>query len=332
MRMTRWFPARVHNERGAVAAMTCVIIGTTIACAAFAVDAGGLWAGRRRINTATDAAALAAAQTYTYGGNGCAAVDDQFVTSNDSNATVVSCVNHGNGDSGYVTVTAKTPVEFQFARIFGMTSADVKSTTHARYGLPTGVTGLRPMGLCIEANAALTSWLNLPTGPTGDSGTIRIFYNKDHPSKCGGNVPGNWGMLDLDGGSNSTTDLKEWVLNGYPGQVTLSPPDIPGDTGAFSNSIEDELAAIRNTEFVLPLFDRVQGNGSNAEFRIVAFVKVKLIGYEVNGSQEDRYIDLQFRRGFVEGSCCGTGGIDAGLRAERICAVDPADNPTACTA
>ncbi len=50
--------------------------------------------------------------------------------------------------------------------------------------------------------------------------TVRVnFSNSGQPDICnnGTNVPGNWGLLDFDGvGGN---DTKEWVENGYPGEV-----------------------------------------------------------------------------------------------------------------
>ncbi|MGH9015953.1 MAG: pilus assembly protein TadG-related protein [Acidimicrobiia bacterium] len=333
MRMTFRRRAGRDRERGAVLAMTAILTTTCIACAAFAIDAGAGWGAKRRLRTSTDAGALAAAKSYAEGFDGCAGDDDTYVTANDSAAVVTDCQDHSFSatDSGYVTVAAERTIDFTFAGIFGINDADVTSTTHAMYGYPTGAIGLRPMGLCINAHPALTAWLNLPTGPTGDSGTIRIPYNKDHPDACGSTAPGNWGMLDLNGGSNSNAETKEWVANGYPGNVKLSPPDIEGDTGAFSNSIDGELSGLLNQEFTLPVFDLVYGNGSNAKFRLAAFVWVQLIDFKTTGSQGSRYLELQFlSREVIQGTCCGTVGLDTGVRGVRICGVDPDEPLTAC--
>src|SRR5688572_12162488 len=191
-----------RDDRGAVLAMVCVIIVVVIGCAAFAVDTGSAWAAKRQLRTATDAAALAAAGVYANGGNGCATTDDATVTENDTSASVTSCdvVPASSGNPGRVTVDAERPVEFSFAKIFGVNGMDVTSSTTARWGNVDGVWGLRPMGLCLHANPELEAWMNLPTGPTADSGTIRIMYNKSHPDACGDETPGNWGMLDFNGG------------------------------------------------------------------------------------------------------------------------------------
>ncbi len=320
------------DERGAVLAMVCILMVSLIGCAAFAIDAGSAWQSQRRIRTATDAAALAAAGVYATGGDGCAATDDSYLTANDSAATVTSCSVLGQtaATPGRVTVTAKRPVNFQFAQIFGVSGIDVKSSTTARWGNVDGAVGLRPMALCLYANPELALWLNLPTGPTADSGTIRIYYNKSQPDACGEGAPGNWGMLDYNGGSNSNDEARDWVANGYPGQVSLYDPTIPGDTGSFSNSIEDELASLVGDEFGLPVFDQVSGTGSNAQFRLIAIVKVELVGYEVNGAEADRYLDIQLKVGnLAGGSCCG-GNFNTGARAIDICAVDESFNALNC--
>jgi len=320
-------PRNFRDERGAVLAMVCVIMVVAIGCAAFAVDTGNAWAAKRQLRTATDAAALAAAAVYSANGNGCGGTDDSTLTANDSAASVTSCspVGQSGTTPGRVTVTAERTIDFAFAQIFGISGGDVGSSTTARWGNADGAWGLRPMALCLYANPDLEAWMNLPNGPTADSGTIRILYNKDHPDACGTGAPGNWGMLDFNGGENSNAETKQWVSDGYPEVVPLSPPSIPGDTGSFNPSIDTELGGLVGDSFALPIFDNVTGTGSNATFDIVAFVWVKLIDYRVNGSESDRYLDLQFQaREVIQGTCCSTsGGQDTGVRAVRICATDP---------
>jgi Flp pilus assembly protein TadG len=329
---TKRFEGR-GGERGAVLAMVCVIMVVVIGCAAFAVDSGAAWEAQRKIRTATDAAALAAAGVYANGGNGCATAGG-ITTDNDDAAAVTSCAAVGQTTNapGRVTVTAERPVDFNFAQIFGIDGIDVQSSTTARWGNADGATGLRPMALCLRANAALEAWLNLPNGPTADSGTIQIFYNKAQTYGCGDTAPGNWGMLDFNGGNNSADEARDWVANGYPGQVSLYDPTYPGDPGAFSHNIETELQSLVGKEFGLPVFDRVTGTGAGTEFRLVAFVKVKLISFDVQGAQADRYIALQFKVGHMSGgSCCG-GTFNTGARAIDICAVDESFDVSDCAA
>ncbi|HEX5094410.1 MAG TPA: hypothetical protein VFX21_00290, partial [Acidimicrobiia bacterium] len=149
------------------------------------------------------------------------------------------------------------------------------------------------------------------------------------------NGPGNWGVMDFDGGANSNADTKEWTRNGYPGEITL-PSTVPGDTGAFSNSLGSELTYLENSGefFGLPIYDSAAGNGSNAKFHVIAVAYVKLIDFKANGAEAQRYMTLVFDRGVMEGRCCNPNGIDTGVRALRICDVDTLNpntsDPRAC--
>ena len=316
-----------RDEHGAIAVIVAICSVMLFGFAAYAIDAGNAWQTRRHIVTASDAAALAAAGDYATGAAGsasdCDAVAGDYLDKNVDGASLLTCDPHGVGaDNGYVTVQGETTAEYTFAGIFGIADADIDSITTAEWGIPSGVSGLRPFGLCLHANPQLAAWLNLPNGPTGQSAPITITYGKSQPTACGNNIPGNWGVMDFDGGANSNADTKNWTLNGYPGEITI-PSTVHGDTGAFSNSLNGELSALRNSGafFGLPVFDSAQGNGSNARFGVVAVVYVKLVDFRSTGSEAQRYLTLVFDRGVLEGRCCGS-GVDTGARALRICDVN----------
>ena len=91
MRLNAPFGRTVRDERGAVIVVVAIFVTVAIGSAAFALDLGNAWQARSKLHTATDAAALAAAETYANGGTGCASVGSTYVTSNDSAATMTSC-------------------------------------------------------------------------------------------------------------------------------------------------------------------------------------------------------------------------------------------------
>jgi hypothetical protein len=152
--------------------------------------------------------------------------------------------------------------------------------------------------------------------------TITIPYAKSSPGDCGANVPGNWGVQDFDGGANSNSDTKNWLANGYPGLVT-APGTIPGDTGAFSNSLSSALNYLVSSQqvFQLPVYDAAAGNGSNAQFHIIDFVSVRLLAYLATGPEASRWLQLEFVSAPAQGTCCAH-DTDTGTRVVFICAVD----------
>lgn len=317
------------SERGVASAVFVLFLSAALGLAALVVDVGNAWQERRQLVTATDAAALAAVQDYVRDDPGCTLSAPGSVAANNDEATMTSCVHvpPTAGAPGRVTVEAEATVDFFFAGVFGMNSKTVGSSTTASYDTASAVTGgLRPFGLCLDALEALEDPGDIVFGKE-----YRIFYGKDdQPDSCGGeDVPGNWGILDFDGGANQQSDIKAWTLGGYPGTVTIG-DDIEGDTGAYSNSLNGELNFLMTVEsFGLPVFDVATGNGANAEFHIVNFAAARLEGFKTTGPQADRYFDLVFLDEVVQGT---GGGPDDGFGAYviGICAVDGVNPATEC--
>ena len=131
-------------------------------------------------------------------------------------------------------------------------------------------------------------------------------------------MPGNWALIDFNGGSNPLSEIREWVRNGYPGEVTV-PVWNEGDPGSFSGSMD--IDAIVGEEVFLPIFDNATGTGSNSQFHLIGFVSVIIHGFKANGAEANRYLDIQFTTAVATGTCC-TGGVDGGVFAVGLCKVD----------
>lgn len=317
------------SDRGVATAIFVLFLSAALGLAALVIDVGNSWQERRQLVTATDAAALAAAQDYVRDDPGCTLSAEAVVKLNNSAANMTSCipVAPASGNPGRVTVTAEADVDFIFAGILGFADTTVSSSTTVNYDTASAITGgLRPFGLCSDIVASQT-----PTVVPGNGVIYRIYYGKDdQPDACGGeDVPGNWGILDFDGGANRQNDIKDWTRNGYPGTVTIG-DNVEGDTGAYSNSLNNELNFLLTVDsFGLPIFDVATGNGANAEFHIVNFAAARLDGFKTTGPQADRYFDIEFLDEVVQ----GTGGGPAnglGAYVIGICAVDGVNAATAC--
>ncbi|MGB5755420.1 MAG: pilus assembly protein TadG-related protein [Acidimicrobiales bacterium] len=301
--------------------------------ASLVVDLGNGWRTRRALIPATDAAALAAAQDYVNGDNGCGGTAGAYLSNNEGAANLVSCVPFQyNADHGRVSVTGTHNVQTWFAPVIGLGDYPVDSVSTAVWGPPAAVTGLRPIGLCIDGSAALQAIVdNPPATPT----LIRVDYSKDQPDDCGGgSIPGNWGTVDFDGGANSNADTKDWVANGYPGEVVFGnhavascggePHCYEGDTGALAG-LQGELNGLRGSGifFTLPVFNFIENPGANASMHLMGVVRVRLIDFKVNGPEQARFFELLVEPGLITGTCCGGGGGAAGNKVIAICGVDP---------
>jgi hypothetical protein len=163
----------------------------------------------------------------------------------------------------------------------------------------------------------------------------RMYFTKDtayESGNCGGSS-GNWGWIDFNGGSNSTSEQNDWVENGYDGEAAANDCNAdgtsgdpcsgdPGSSGASSSQELDDLITSQAV-FYIPIFNTASINGSNAEFTMWGFLPLVLRGYKLNGSESDRYFDFEFKDVIASsaGGISKTGGIGS-AKVVKICAVD----------
>lgn len=134
-----------------------------------------------------------------------------------------------------------------------------------------------------------TSWRGTQyLAPSEGGGVVHYVYARDN---CGG--PSNWrGWLDFTG-QDGASDVAEWLENGYPGWISLTPkqctPGAPngwcGNKPGNNNGVQDAMDGLRCPEttptkdcfaFPVALFDGVSGQGRNTWIHETAFVFVVL--------------------------------------------------------
>jgi Flp pilus assembly protein TadG len=321
------------SQRGAVAVIVGIMMVVLLGSTALAVDLGAKRATDGRVVTAADASALTAAQKLSQGLSTSAACNAAraMVTANEPGSTMTSCtVGTTSSGQNIVTVDVTAQVPFAFAPVIGFDSGTARAEATARWG-ELGVVGARPFALCMPVlQGLLDSWTSASTSAIGP---VTVPYGKgSQTASCteGGGVPGNWGTLDFDGGSNGTPDQIDWITNGYSG--TLYPDTwIEGDPGALSNSVSGALDSLvaSGTIFPIPLFNSATGSGANAQFEVIGFVDAQLIEYDVTGNASGRSLTLVFHPGRRPGvPCCNPSASSAVVVASGICAVN--DETDAC--
>jgi hypothetical protein len=118
--------------------------------------------------------------------------------------------------------------------------------------------------------------------------------------------PGNRGTVDIGPSNNSTADIARQILDG------IAPADfqalasqgrslefdaegklyLNGDTG-ISAGVKDELTAIQGQPRVIPIFESVTLNGNNAEYTIVKWQGVRIMGVNLTGSMSQKHVSIQ---------------------------------------
>ncbi|MBA3719703.1 MAG: hypothetical protein H0W95_05370 [Nocardioidaceae bacterium] len=285
-----WRPAA--EERGAAAILTAILITVLIGFMAFVTDFGMAYANKRGLQNGADSAALAVAQKIALQGSPTASCAQlATVWDNPSSRAVAedyfgrnrpggdSAINHfdlvcvDDGKQLVVEVgTAQNSPSF-FGTLFGQDDVDIEQEAKAVVAPAKSVMGLRPFGVC---KGVADQIIAVPMG-NHTIGLNNIDFG------CGG-APGNWGIIDFNGGSNPTGEAIDWILNGYNGPISNSPPlNFSGQPGAPNpGAFEAAMNSVLDDEIAIPVYDQLTMSGGNAQFRIMGFLAIKICGWKFN--------------------------------------------------
>jgi hypothetical protein len=301
------------RDQGAVAIIVALCATMLLVLAAFAVDFGTAYAQKRALSTGVDAAALAAAKQIeqdTEATETCAAIASKYAVGttpyNTLRSTVVTSYINDNDPAGSSTgnigeaallpddeglsvscvnnlgLVVKVATDKQVGTVFGglagVDEIDVSQSARAAMGPAKAITGLRPYGICQGIADQVIAQPTL-------SHTIRF----DNSSMGCGSAPGNWGVLDFNGGSNPTGEIEDWTEFGYNQPITIPPSGtltFPGNPGAPNpGALRDEMNSILDKEITIPIFDLVTGTGQNSVFRITGFLGVRVCAWKFNNQR-----------------------------------------------
>jgi len=285
-----------------VGAFAILVVGIV---AALAVDVGYIYCTRARLQNAADAAALAAAQQLAEERN----AGSGEATARSAAATEAAALVGANWEAAgwhvafgafeegtFIEQSAETPatavkvvagrdeeapggaLALFFAPLAGVNSVNVSAA-----GLCSLSAGIRT----IRNNSNLMPFA-VYEGDVVQAGQTMVIY--DH----GQVAPGNFGLLNFDGGSMGTPELWDWILHGYPGEVSIDPDVgyawIDGECG-FRTAIRSAIEQRIGDGVIVCVYDDVTGQGANARFRIVRFMGVVLTGCHLTG--QDKYIEAR---------------------------------------
>jgi hypothetical protein len=212
--------------------------------------------------------------------------------------------------------SANGEVPYFFARVFGLTGQALRTEATAAivrnmkgFQAPADGSNLEILPFALD----LDTWTNLINGNGTDnycwnSQTKQIENGADgkvevnlYPQGTGS--PGNRGTVDVGGSNNSTCDIARQILHGISPQdlTALGKPlqldangqlGLNGDTG-ISAGVKDELAAIMGQPRCIPVFESVSGNGNNANYTIVKWQGIRIMGVKLTGSMSQKHVTIQ---------------------------------------
>ncbi len=149
-----------QDERGVAAVIVAVVLIALFGAAVITVDAGSVWQSRRQAITATDSGALAEAKALAFA-TGSTSCTGAYQTAIDRNVpkSLQVALRPGDGAActlvpgttpytGYVVVQARKLSQARFSGVFNTGDQNAFSFSAAMWGIPTGLSGVRPIGIC----------------------------------------------------------------------------------------------------------------------------------------------------------------------------------------
>jgi len=286
------------EEHGQALVFFVGIFAILLAIMAFVVDVGSVYVEKAKLQNAVDAAALAGAYDLPKGTDATSSADAYF----DSNGyTDIVPIIAPDADS--VTVTATKRVDYSFAHVVGLNSANVTASATASISPADGVTGVIPIGI-VEQKFNIGQEYTLKEG--GGDGANGNFGGLDF-----GTLTSFKNSVFKGGGANLFQDL---ITKGYDQAIYVN-EKVKTETGAMTGKsfTKDKIAFI-------PIVDSMDVNGKK-EVTIVGFAAFKIKSYseeETEGSKKKKGVIVGTFEYAVVGSSVAGEQTDYGLHNVRL--------------
>jgi hypothetical protein len=292
---------------------------------ALVIDVGALVTTRRRVTTATDSAALAAAQSFANGEGGVCgssganaaanAKATEFAQKNASTAQQVSFTADCGEKS--VDVTYEGHVDFIFAGILGASDSDVPADATAIWG-PVGKA--RPVPVMVFKSQLDACGIPDTIPDEGETIPCDFTYNSDKslgPPYWGELDLAEWGSTDPSACNVSAHDLRALIeAEGWPTELPLDPSGTTPDCADNGRSTSVFMEAVGRT-LVFPVVadEPLLDDSGNLLVNVLGFVKVTVTALD-NGSTITLHTEWAGPRS--QPGVPVVGGADFGERAVRL--------------
>ncbi len=306
-----------REDEGAVAVLVAITLIPLVMGLAVVVDSGRAWAERAALQNAVEVTTASAAIAWMTTGAVCPAASLAYLTRDDATPDGHTCTTTGTSKNGTITVRATDATPLYFAGLIGRPTAALEASTTARIGSVGSLANVWPIALC-DHHPSLIAWRDSGYSLT----TNYVISMQGSTNYCGGNAGGNWGVLDFNGGQNSTGETTSWVTSGWPELLDVGDV-VTGNPGGVTGSMGIQQKV--GSTILIPLFDHATLTGSNATYRISGFARATLVAAHLSGAAGSRSLTVRFQTGIVDRES-GSGGIGSGgnygITSWAICAHD----------
>jgi Flp pilus assembly protein TadG len=278
---------RTNNERGQSMVLALVFLTVLMGMSALVLDVGSWYRAQRSAQSTADASALAAAQGLT-DTNAATSLATSYANNNGGGIAAVGGITFSTRWMTNDTVAVKVtrPAPGFFAKLFGIGSVNVTgratarafNVSSARYVAPIVVHYKHPLLHCTR-NA------NPTCNP--EFGVTTTLNLEDLHQPGGGDGSGAFGLINLnqDGNGNIGAGvLADWLTNGFDQDMPLG-HYYSAPSANFNNSqFLAGLDSVIGKEVLFPVYRKLTGPGSNAQYDIIGWVGFIIRSYNTGGS------------------------------------------------
>ncbi len=303
-----------RSERGQAAVMTVAFLVVLLGAAALAIDVGSWYHAKRELQAAADAAALAGAQALPESPADAQALALGYAQKNGvalgaSGITFSSDV----APNDTITVHLSGSAPGFFSKLFGIGSVGVGVTAAARSDNVSQALDVAPIAVNWKHPDLQCSPLPCPDPTELDLADLH---------KAGsGTAAGSFSLIDLNPADNGTVGagtLGGWITSGFDKYMPLGDYYVVPSAMFNSSWVVNALNVSIGQVLLFPVYDRLTGSGSNAQFHIIAWVGFHVTGFDASGNPGKVY--GWFTRRISEGIQVGQGDNvpDYGVRAVQL--------------
>lgn len=299
----RVLAAWAADRRAAVAPVLALTLVVLIGITALVIDLGQLFVIRGELQNASDSAALAGVVELVYTGlDGAEETAVAYATKPEHYRLGKPPPGPDGVEVSYVgpetlqvrvlrtAGTSAGAVNTIFAQIWGIENAGVEALAVAtlEHGIiGTGPGNLLPFGIrkaLVDADG---------DGDYDIGNSIDIYPHTESP--------GNFGLLDLNGGSNSNAETLSWIENGFD-DIFIIPEStggylqMEGDPGISGDSVSAAASSRVGQRLLFPVFDMVSGQGATTTFRVIDLVGGVITDVNLTGSEENRRLVVRIEK------------------------------------
>ena len=268
---------RHKRDSGQAYVISILFLAVLLAMAAAVLDIGSWYRQDRSLQATVDAAALAGAQALPGSTSNASALANQYAAKN-GGGTMNIQFRSKVVPNDTITVTGSRPAPGFFSKMLGVNSVTVHANATARVGGLFAARWVVPI-VVDEKHPKLQCNPN----PCSGSTELNYLHLKNNGSPDGS---GNFGFINLTGGSSGTSDLGNLIESGWDQYMELGDYDaITGNMFSSSNIgalLQDRIGDV----LLFPIYRKVTGTGTGAHYEIVGWAAFKLTGLDLQGNKE----------------------------------------------